>query len=702
MKRSIQLSIVAFIVWFACLAGATSLAPQPKFTALDSNGDPLVGAFLYTYETGTTTPKETWTDATKSTPNPNPIILDSYGQANVWIDSSGGAYRLKLLDAEGDTIWTVDGIEDLASAPFSSLGVITNPVKSDQFLVKDGADGTIKTMDIEDLNGNVYYPDYTVLDQGDSAVSGSLAYYVDQIGTDDATIVLRHNSGLATTTYALSTSETIPGNINLQIEKGALISINLGKTLTIYSPANIQAASNQQIFDCDLAGVVFTVAGIVQPNWWKTNTTPGTTDMGPAINKAIATECDVELIEDYATSVTLTGFVDNQSLYSKSGTRPTISTLSDITAINCDEDFLTLKNFKLQGSAAGTTSTTSGIKITNCTRGKFDNIDIRGFAYGVRMAGASARYVNDFISMYLYSNKVAGFYGLGHATNIIGGEIAASPFGIFQGVFDGFTIDKDVSAVLGTGINISGTTIEAITSSGGVGGVAIYVGLNNSGFNITGCYFESVETVLQLGESFKNDGMTPHTSLTSGGSMTGCYIGQGAASSTIGVKAERARGWSVNGNYFTGADTTVIDMSTANYACQIANFNNVGATRQVSAFGTQAGYGMVVQPNSKNAGRVFSVEIPTSSTDPTLVEAIRVGSYSNQINTVAFPYRTQFLGAIGLNNAGSLNIRSGTGSPEGVVQAVVGSIYLRDDGSTGTTLYVKETGGIGNTGWVAK
>lgn len=251
MKRSIQLSIVAFIVWFACLAGATSLAPQPKFTALDSNGDPLVGAFLYTYETGTTTPKETWTDATKSTPNPNPIILDSYGQANVWIDSSGGAYRLKLLDSDGNTVWTVDGIEDLQSAPFSSLGAITNPVKADQFVVKDGADGTIKTLDIEDLNGNVYYPDYTVLDQGDSAVSGSLAYYVDQIGTDDATIVLRHNSGLATTTYALSTSETIPGNINLQIEKGALISIDLGETLTIYSPANIIAAPNQQIFDGD-------------------------------------------------------------------------------------------------------------------------------------------------------------------------------------------------------------------------------------------------------------------------------------------------------------------------------------------------------------------------------------------------------------------------------------------------------------------
>jgi hypothetical protein len=44
---------------------------------------------------------------------------------------------------------------------------------------------------------------------------------------------------------------------------------------------------------------------------------------------------------------------------------------------------------------------------------------------------------------------------------------------------------------------------------------------------------------------------------------------------------------------------------------------------------------------------------------------------------------------------------SGTGSPEGVVTASVGSLYSRTDGGAGTTLYVKETG-AGNTGWVAK
>jgi len=43
----------------------------------------------------------------------------------------------------------------------------------------------------------------------------------------------------------------------------------------------------------------------------------------------------------------------------------------------------------------------------------------------------------------------------------------------------------------------------------------------------------------------------------------------------------------------------------------------------------------------------------------------------------------------------------GTGSPNSVVSARVGSLFTRTDGGAATTLYVKESG-TGNTGWVAK
>lgn len=48
----------------------------------------------------------------------------------------------------------------------------------------------------------------------------------------------------------------------------------------------------------------------------------------------------------------------------------------------------------------------------------------------------------------------------------------------------------------------------------------------------------------------------------------------------------------------------------------------------------------------------------------------------------------------------SVKIFQGIGTPEGSIAAGIGSIYMRTDGSTGTSSYIKESG-TGNTGWVA-
>ena len=46
-------------------------------------------------------------------------------------------------------------------------------------------------------------------------------------------------------------------------------------------------------------------------------------------------------------------------------------------------------------------------------------------------------------------------------------------------------------------------------------------------------------------------------------------------------------------------------------------------------------------------------------------------------------------------------VQWGTGSPESVITAPVGSVFLRTNGGASTTLYVKESGS-GATGWVGK
>jgi len=48
------------------------------------------------------------------------------------------------------------------------------------------------------------------------------------------------------------------------------------------------------------------------------------------------------------------------------------------------------------------------------------------------------------------------------------------------------------------------------------------------------------------------------------------------------------------------------------------------------------------------------------------------------------------------------NIFTGAGSPNGVVTAAIGSLYLNLNGGSATTLYVKESGASTNTGWVGK
>ena len=56
---------------------------------------------------------------------------------------------------------------------------------------------------------------------------------------------------------------------------------------------------------------------------------------------------------------------------------------------------------------------------------------------------------------------------------------------------------------------------------------------------------------------------------------------------------------------------------------------------------------------------------------------------------------------IGVGNTFDASFYSGTGSPENNVTAKIGSVYLRTDGGTTSTFYVKESGSD-NTGWVAK
>jgi len=97
-----------------------SLSQTPKLQFFTAAGVPLVGGKLYSYEAGTTTPLATYTDSTGGTSNPNPTILDSRGEAGVWLGSS--LYKLKLTDSSDVEIWTVNNVNQLPPSLTSSVG----------------------------------------------------------------------------------------------------------------------------------------------------------------------------------------------------------------------------------------------------------------------------------------------------------------------------------------------------------------------------------------------------------------------------------------------------------------------------------------------------------------------------------------------------------------------------------------------------
>ena len=104
--------------------------------------------------------------------------------------------------------------------------------------------------------------------------------------------------------------------------------------------------------------------------------------------------------------------------------------------------------------------------------------------------------------------------------------------------------------------------------------------------------------------------------------------------------------------------------------------------------GTIKLYNVRIDPSS-------NVDIKRSSTGP--IETFSTDYTTEAGGIIDRPIRTDLLT---LDN--TCRILTGTGSPEGIVAAPVCSLFLRQDGTATTTLYIKTTGGTTNTGWTAK
>jgi hypothetical protein len=120
------------------------------FTAI-KNGQPAIGAKLYTYAANTTTPKAAYHDPYYLNPQTNPIIMNDQGQAVVWLKDF---YHLRLEDADGVLLWEVESYEFPSGAPAIVAGLVSGMTEATDLMPSAGA-GTILVSNLVPLGYRV-------------------------------------------------------------------------------------------------------------------------------------------------------------------------------------------------------------------------------------------------------------------------------------------------------------------------------------------------------------------------------------------------------------------------------------------------------------------------------------------------------------------------------------------------------------------
>jgi hypothetical protein len=137
---------------------------------LDNNGSPLSGGKLYTYAAGTTTPLTTYSDGGGTTPNTNPIILDSGGRVasgGLWL-VYGSPYKIVLKTSADVLVSTLDNILGITGVlPFINAG----QYGVDPLGIADSTAALQAVLDAVPASGGI-----VLLPAGDFLITGTLVF----------------------------------------------------------------------------------------------------------------------------------------------------------------------------------------------------------------------------------------------------------------------------------------------------------------------------------------------------------------------------------------------------------------------------------------------------------------------------------------------------------------------------------------------
>ncbi len=95
----------------------------PLSQVIANDGEPVVGAKLYLYEAGTSTPVTPYEDygLTTGLERPNPMVADAVGRIpSFWL--ADGSYRVRLTDADGLEIYDISSITAIGASSGAATG----------------------------------------------------------------------------------------------------------------------------------------------------------------------------------------------------------------------------------------------------------------------------------------------------------------------------------------------------------------------------------------------------------------------------------------------------------------------------------------------------------------------------------------------------------------------------------------------------
>ena len=270
------------------------LSPPPKLQFFDANGVPLVGGKLYSYAAGTTTPLATYTSAAETTFNTNPIILNSRGEAEVWLGSP--LYKFKLTTAADVEIWTVDNITSLSGlqatidASIKAYYAATAGASRVGFIRAEAGAGARTAED--KLRDVVSVKDFGAVGNGVADDTAAVQAAISAVSALGGTVVFPNGEYKVTAPTTLSANQIwLKGDLNARIKRyGAFEIFNvtgsynkisdlqlMGNKASYPFPANSRAAivivqgdfniaSDCQIEEGNSHGILFRTGGAPQFN----------------------------------------------------------------------------------------------------------------------------------------------------------------------------------------------------------------------------------------------------------------------------------------------------------------------------------------------------------------------------------------------------------------------------------------------------